>query len=137
GGERVGQVLVHQVHHAVSIRGSMRFAKAMTARTDDELLEIVRGPAEDWEPEAVEAAKAELAHRGVDAGSQPYRGMDAKDVPAPRRTVPLVPGMKLLGLLLGATLSILGVLIALATKATWKQKGDPRDGQQFVVFAAI
>jgi len=116
----------------------MRFAKAMASRTDEELLEVTRGPAEDWEPEAVEAAKAELAHRGVDLGSQPYRGVDAKDIPpAPPRKVPLDGRMKLLGLILGATLSILGVLIALAMMSTWKRRGDPRDGGQFATFAAI
>ena len=115
----------------------MRFAKAMTARTDDELLEVVRGPAEDWEPEAVEAAKAELAHRGADAGSQPYRGVAATDLLAPRQRVPLDARMKVLGLILGGTLSFLGVCIALGMMSTWKRKGDPRDGGQFAVFAAI
>jgi hypothetical protein len=115
----------------------MRFAASMASRTNDELLDVVRGPADDCEPEAIEAAKAELAQRGVDVGSQPYRGVDPTNLPAPRKKVRLDPGMKLVGLILGVTLSVLGVLIALGMMSTWKRKGDPRDGAQFAVFAPI
>jgi hypothetical protein len=107
----------------------------MAARTDEELLDVVRGPHEDWEPEARDAAQAELARRGVDLGSQPYRGLDAKDLPAPRRRAPLGADMKFVGLVLGATLSALGVFFALGIMSTWKRRGDPRDGGQLVMYA--
>lgn len=59
----------------------MRFADAMAARTDDELIEVVRGPEEDWEADAVEAAKAELAKRGVEMSAQPVPVVDEPDFP--------------------------------------------------------
>ncbi len=42
-----------------------RFAEAMATRTDEELIAIVTGPADDWRPEALVAAKAELDRRGI------------------------------------------------------------------------
>ena len=64
----------------------MRFAEAMSARTDDELRAIVRGPADDWEADAVEAAKAELAKRGIAftprPKSPPRRDVEAPEFPA-------------------------------------------------------
>src|SRR5437763_15830505 len=103
----------------------MRFAEAMAARSDDELLDVVRGPRDDWEPEAVEAAKAELARRGVDLGSQPYRGVDAEDLLQPRRKAPLGADMRFGGLVLGAALRALGVCFAPGIMSTWKRKGLP------------
>jgi hypothetical protein len=42
-----------------------RFAQAMTLRTDEELVAIVRAPADEWEPEALDAAHAELEARRI------------------------------------------------------------------------
>lgn len=42
-----------------------RFAPAMTSRSDAELVAIVKGRSEDWEPDAITAAREELAKRNV------------------------------------------------------------------------
>ena len=43
----------------------MRFERAMASRTDAELIEVVTGDPEDWEADALEAAKAEIDRRGL------------------------------------------------------------------------
>lgn len=117
----------------------MRFTKAMASRTNDELLAVIRGPAGDWEPEAIEAATAELATRGLDTAAQhPYRGeVQGEDAPPPVPKVPLDDRTRLLAVIFGAALSPLSLLIALATRSTWKKSGDPRDGGELVRFTAL
>lgn len=42
-----------------------RFSERMTRATDAELIAIVDGDPDDWEQEALRAAHAEVAHRGI------------------------------------------------------------------------
>jgi hypothetical protein len=42
-----------------------RFAGIMAGRTTDDLVSVLSEPAENWEPEAIEAARQELAKRNV------------------------------------------------------------------------
>lgn len=43
----------------------MRFSEAMESRTDEELVEVVTGRADEWEPEAIAAAEAEIDKRAL------------------------------------------------------------------------
>jgi hypothetical protein len=44
-----------------------RFDERMASSTDAELVALVSGPADDWQPEAIESAREELARRGLSA----------------------------------------------------------------------
>lgn len=115
----------------------MRFAEVMAARADAELIEIATSSSDEWQPDAIAAAKAELTQRGVSVGTHPFRGPYQADLSRTVRKVPLDRGMTVLAFALGGVGSILGVLIALVVVATWKSKNDPRDGGRFILYAVV
>jgi hypothetical protein len=121
----------------------MRFAAAMTTRTDDELIEIVTAPPDDWEPEAVEAAKVEIAKRGIhfEPRAHPYRSSEQPLPGASGRqseaSLPLEPPLKFVAFILGILLTIVGGLIGLVVMSNYTRKGQRRRGSDFATWAAI
>jgi hypothetical protein len=114
----------------------MRFVEAMASRSDEELIEVVTGPVEDWEPEAVEAAQAELAKRGRTAQQTAYRsapGFNSTAIPKSEGP-PLDGAMKFAATVLGLGLSVVGVLLALGVMSNWTKKGERRRGAEFVTW---
>lgn len=114
-----------------------RFASAMAERTDEELVAIVRGHAEDWQPEALEAAKEEIERRGLELedAKPPARARTTKGEPLAEAA--LEPRMKIVALLLGVFLTGLGLVIALGVAASWRGRGERRRAGELVMFAAL
>lgn len=115
----------------------MRFAKAMAARTDDELITVVTGAAADWEPEALEDAEAEIARRGLVFERPEAAAIEAVTGQADARaSAPLEPRMKLVAFLLGFFLTALGGIIGLGVMASWTRRGERRRGSDFLLWTA-
>ncbi len=86
-----------------------RFASAMTSRTDAELVAIVSGPVDDWEPDAVAAAHAEIARR--DLGAERRAELEAEWAEEARLArAPLDRWMKGIAFVVGLA-GVLGILV--------------------------
>ena len=109
----------------------MRFAKAMESRTDDELREILTDPADDWEPEAIEAAKVEIAKRGLTTASSPYRTANGREDPLEERNAPGRARMNLNAFFFGFFFTLIGVLVVFAVSANWKRNGEARKAAEW------
>jgi hypothetical protein len=115
----------------------MRFSKAMASRTDDELVEVLNAPPEDWEPEAIEAAMAEMEKRGIPAKPRsPEIVVNASAETRALAEAPLDGGMRFAAFVLGALLSVLGVLLSLGISTAWKKEGERRKASEFVTWTA-
>ncbi|MDF2697444.1 MAG: hypothetical protein K0S65_5827 [Labilithrix sp.] len=113
----------------------MRFSKTMASRTDDELIEILDGPPEDWEPEAVEAAMAESERRGIPLKQRsPATIANVSAQTKELAEAPLDGGTKFAAFVLGGMLSILGVLISLGISTKWRKEGARRKASDFVTW---
>lgn len=116
----------------------MRFASAMTARTDAELIEVVTDPAGEWEPEAIEAAKAEIEKRGL--RYEPRAASSASTPPeddASRAGPGLERNEALKAFLLGLCFVALGVFVAHTMTVDWKRKGKRRKREEFMQMAIL
>jgi hypothetical protein len=112
----------------------MRFAAEMARRVDDELFAIVSAPPGEWEPEAIEAAKLEIANR--DLGSSlggPYRNGDIlPDRAQVDPAAPLDDKTAVRAFLFGTVFGVLAVLMAVSTKRRYVKSGEPRKGTSYL-----
>ena len=102
---------------------SNRFTRAMSDRTDEELVAIVSGPEDDWEPEALEAAAAEVARRNLSA-TRVEKVVKRIEKSSRKAKEPLDQGGKLLALMSGAT--CIGGVVVLIYYATLMKRGERR-----------
>jgi len=117
----------------------MRFAEAMALRTDEELVDIVTGPPEDWEPDAVEAAKIEIAKRGLAVEPRDNNENEAEAGairPVEHSTAPLSGPGKGFALVFGFVMGLLGVVAAFAIMRSWKKQGREREGVELLKWTA-
>ena len=115
----------------------MRFERAMASRTDAELIEVVTGDPEDWEADALEAAKAEIDRRGLRFEPRVATpATDAREGEAEGAASALRPEVKLVALIIGALTTVLGVMILLAAMAGKKTKAERRKAAEFAKWAA-
>ena len=100
-----------------------RFSSAMARRTDEELLAIVSGPAADWEPEAIEAARKELETRELTAVE---REEIVERVEAARGVAqePLEPWKRAVALMAGAVGGLLAGIVVMYFNRKHREFGE-------------
>lgn len=106
-----------------------RFASAMARRTHEELLVITNGPAADWQPEAVEAARKELETRGLTAAE---REEIVERVEAARESArePLEPWKRPVALAAGALGGLLGGIVVMYFNRKHLEFGETGKSQE-------
>ncbi|MBX3192828.1 MAG: hypothetical protein KF819_37940 [Labilithrix sp.] len=104
----------------------------MASRSDDDLIEVVTSSPEDWEPEAIEAAKAEIERRGLRFEPRPKSSPVETSADGSAEEAPTLPGRKIVAFVVGVLLSLVGVMISLVMVASSKSEAQRRQNRQLV-----
>lgn len=114
----------------------MRYEAEMARRVDDELVEIVSALPGEWEPDAVDAAKAEIARRGIEAipTAYAYRSPPQFEAAGPAKDpkAPLEGKVAFRAVLFGAVFGLLAVLLAVSVKRRYVKSGEVRKGEEYL-----
>jgi len=107
------------------------FAESMGSRTDAELVEIVTADPEDWQADAIAAAKAEIEKRGITADQrEELETKVIRDVSAAQR--PLSRSMKLITILFGG-LCLPGIAV-LYLYTQYQKSGEHRKSRELLRY---
>jgi hypothetical protein len=111
--------------------GAERFADVMAARSDAGLVEIVTGDPDDWDPDAIAAATAEIEKRGISPEARQRFAADALDAATAARR-PLDRSMKWITILMGGLCLPGVVVIWLYTQ--YERAGERRKAREMMRY---
>lgn len=107
------------------------FAESMATRTDAELVEIVTGDPDDWQPDAVAAAKEEIAKRGISGERrEELESRVGREVAAAQR--PLSRSMRLLVIACGGFCLPGIAIVYLYTQ--YEKAGETRKARELIRY---
>ena len=110
-----------------------RFDDAMRRRSDTELFVMLAEPAEDWEPEALDAARAEIERRQLQEPQQASLEKEASGT-VKRARAGLDRHLKIAGFVLGMT--GLGMIVFLFWWGFYKRSGEMRKSRELAGWTA-
>lgn len=122
-----------QPYRTPPTNASNRFAEAMERCGDGELFVILAEPADNWQPEALEAARAEIARRKLDEPEQETFKKEATGA-VKRARAALDLHLKIAGFVLGAT--GLGMIVFLFWWGFYKRSGEMRKSRELAGWTA-
>lgn len=105
----------------------------MGRKSDGELFQMLAEPADDWEPDAIEACRAEIARRNLEAPEQATLKKEAKGA-VKRARAGLDRHLKVAGFVLGAT--GLGMIVFLFWWGFYKRSGETRKSRELAGWTA-
>lgn len=110
-----------------------RFDEAMQRCSDTELFVILAEPADNWQPDALEAARAEIARRNLQEPEQESLKKEAKGA-VKRARAGLDRHLKVAAFVMGAT--GLGMIVFLFWWGFYKRSGEIRKSRELAGWTA-